>query len=219
MKKNRVEAFTDGVFAIVITLLILELRLPDVSYADLPAALRALGPQIGVYVLSFFLIGMYWVFHHYSLTFVHEVDGVLLWLNIVFLLFISFMPFPTMMMGRYPSQTLPVAIYGSNLVLANATGFVMMLYLHRNPQLAAASFTDAVYRRQFRMYIIINSLYLLCIGMAFVAPAVSVAVFACLAVFLVGRSMLQMGIGRCRLYGRHTARAGNERSGLEATAG
>ena len=88
MKKNRVEAFTDGVFAIVITLLILELKLPDVGATELPSALRNLLPSIGAYVLSFGLIGMYWVFHHYSMTLIQEVDGVLLWLNILFLLFI-----------------------------------------------------------------------------------------------------------------------------------
>ena len=205
MKKNRVEAFTDGVFAIVITLLILELKLPDVGVTELPSALRNLLPSIGAYVLSFGLIGIYWVFHHYSMTLIQEVDGVLLWLNILFLLFISFMPFPTMMMGRYPYQTLPVVIYGCNLILANVNGFVMLIYVRRNPQLASHFFTDVIYRTQFRTYIIVNSLYAALVGLAFVLPTVSAAAYALVGVCLVVRSALYMGIGRC-IIGGATAR-------------
>ena len=206
MKKYRLEAFTDGVFAIVITLLILELKLPDVSAAGLRQALASLLPSIGAYVLSFALIGMYWVFHHYSLTLVHEVDGVLLWLNIVFLLFISFLPFPTTMMGRYPYQTLPVVIYGCNLILANVTGFVMLLYLRRNPRLASPFFTDAVYRTQFRTYIVVNALYGVLVALAFVTPAVSTVAYALMGVCLVVRSAMHMGIGRCIIGGAPPAR-------------
>lgn len=201
MKKNRVEAFTDGVFAIVITLLILELRLPDVSASELPSALRDLLPSIGAYVLSFALIGMYWVFHHYSMSLVHEVDGVLLWLNIVFLLFISFMPFPTMMMGRYPYQTLPVVVYGCNLILANVNGFLMVIYLRRNPQLASPALTDFIYRKQVRTYILVNSLYAVLVGLAFVMPAVSAMAYAVVGACLVVRSAMYMGIGRCIITG------------------
>ena len=208
MKKNRVEAFTDGVFAIVITLLILELKLPDVSADGLPAALRNLLPSIGAYVLSFGLIGMYWVFHHYSMTLIQEVDGVLLWLNIVFLLFISFMPFPTMMMGRYPYQTLPVVIYGCNLLLANVNGFVMLIYVRKNPRLASHFFTDVIYRRQFRTYIVVNGVYAVLVGLAFVTPAVSAAAYALVGVCLVVRSAMNMGIGQCIIGGVAARRDG-----------
>ena len=201
MKKNRLEAFTDGVFAIVITLLILDVKLPDVSAGGLRPALVALLPAIGAYVLSFVLIGMYWMFHHYAMTFVHDVDGVLLWLNIMFLLFISFMPFPTMMMGRYPYQTLPLVIYGCNLVLANATGFVTLLYVRRNPQLTSHYFTDAVYRSQIRTYLVVNSLYVACVAFAFLAPRVSAAAYGVVGVCLVVRSAMSMGIGRCIIGG------------------
>ena len=119
MDKRRLESFSDGVFAIVITLLVLELKLPEVRYDALAQSLMALLPSISAYVLSFLLIGMYWVFHHHAYTLIDGVDGVLLWLNIVFLLLISFMPFPTMMLGRYPGQTLPIVFYGCNLLLAN----------------------------------------------------------------------------------------------------
>lgn len=197
MKKNRLESFSDGVFAIVITLLVLDLRLPSVSYAALGGSLRAMAPSIAAYVLSFLLVGMYWVFHHHAFTLLDAVDGVLLWLNIVFLLFISFLPFPTMMLGRYPFETLPVVFYGVNLLLANMMGLLSLVYLRFNPQLASARHTPELHRRQVQMYLSVNGLYIANIALAFVAPIVSVGVFGLMAVFLMVRSTALMGIGTC----------------------
>ena len=197
MKKNRLEAFTDGVFAIVITLLILNVKLPEVSYENLQSGLMELLPTIFVYALSFLLIGMYWVFHHHMLTYISEVDGVLLWLNILFLLFISFVPFPAMMLGKYPFTTLPVVIYGSNLILVNINAFALLLYLRRNKNLTNALFTTAVYQSQMKVYIIVNSLYLLNILLAFYIPKFSVYLFALIAGVLIIRSIFLLGVGKC----------------------
>lgn len=199
MKKNRLEAFSDGVFAIVITLLVLNIDLPHVPYSGLQSTLISLLPNLAIYVLSFILIGMYWVFHHYSFLFVKEIDGVLLWLNIFFLLFISFMPFPTSMMGAYPFRTIPVVVYGVNLLLANMTGFVAILYIHRNRQLASEVFTYKVFRSQMQIYIGVNGMYILCIAFAFVYPRICGILFALIAAFLMIRSVVFMGIGKCRI--------------------
>ena len=203
MKKNRLEAFSDGVFAIVITLLILNIKLPQVQYDNLTDGLIAMLPNIGVYVLSFLLIGMYWVFHHYTFSFMKEADGVLLWLNIIFLLFISFIPFPTSLMGEYPFKTIPMVIYGANLLLANIIGFISLIYLNRNRQLATDIFTPAVNKMQMRVYIIINGLYLLCIVAAFFMPWLSAVLFGIIAVYLVVRSVIFMGIGKCNYLQSH----------------
>ena len=124
MDKRRLEAFSDGVFAIVITLLVLELKLPAVNYDALGQRLVNLLPSIAAYALSFLLVGMYWVFHHHAYTLLDGVDGVLLWLNIVFLLSISFMPFTP---AVYRAQ---VRIY--------LHGLAMLFYLRRTPHLASA---------------------------------------------------------------------------------
>ncbi|MGE3957607.1 MAG: TMEM175 family protein [Vicinamibacterales bacterium] len=197
MDKRRLESFSDGVFAIVITLLVLELKLPDVSYEALGRSLLQLLPSISAYVLSFLLIGMYWVFHHHAYTLITGVDGVLLWLNIVFLLLISFMPFPTMMLGRFPGQTLPVVFYGCNLLLANMHGLAMLLYLRRAPRLASRRFTPALFRKQVRIYLVVNGLYAVNIGLAFVLPRVAMIIFGAMAVYLMVRSAMIMGIGTC----------------------
>lgn len=197
MKKARLEAFSDGVFAIVITLLILDIKLPQGEYNHLSEGLISILPNIGVYVLSFLLIGMYWMFHHQSFTFVQETDGVIIWLNILFLLFISFLPFPTSLMGEYPFQTLPVLIYGANLMLANSIGFISIIYLHKNRQLATEVFSVKRYKSQIRIYITVNVLYLLCIILAFFHPKASCIMFGLTAIFLILRSIAFMGIGKC----------------------
>ena len=199
MNKSRLEAFSDGVFAIVITLLILNVKVPETNYNDLGKALIDILPAIGIYVMSFLLVGMYWVFHHYSFTLIGQLDGVLLWMNILFLLFMSFMPFPAMLMGKYPFTTLPVIIYGSNLVLANATGFIMLIYLQRNKNLTSALFTKKIFTKQFKTYLSVNVIYLAAIFTGFLWPAISCIIFAVMAFILIIRSVIQSGVGTCKM--------------------
>ena len=203
MKKSRIESFSDGVFAIVITLLVLSIKIPDVNYSKISDGLLAILPSTGVYALSFILIGMYWVFHHYSFSFFDEVDGVMVWLNIIFLLFISFLPFPTSLLGKYPFHTLPVLLYGINLILPNLTGLVLILYLRWNPRLAAPSFTKEIFRAQIITYVIVNGIYIIGLVIAVFNPRLSLYLFGGMAVYLIIRSTLMMGIGRCNLFNRH----------------
>src|SRR5215470_2874655 len=134
MNKNRVEAFSDGVFAIVITLLILDIRVPDVDYSQLLTSLVALLPRMFAYVISFGVIGVYWVAHHQSLQLIGKLNGFLLWLNLLYLLAVSFMTFPTALLGRYPMQPIPIVIYALNLIVANAIGLALTLYLRAHPE-------------------------------------------------------------------------------------
>jgi len=207
MKKTRLEAFSDGVLAIVITLLILDVKLPAVDYDHLYGSLLKILPGIGIYVLSFLLIGMYWVFHHFAFMLIREVDGVLLWLNILFLLGISFLPFPTSLLGKYPFHTMPVVIYCINLLLVNLIGFITMIYLRRNPQLASEMLTSELHSSQMRLYTGVNLLYVLAIILAFFVPKVSCVLLAMMTVFLIIRSVVFMGIGKCnaRWSGQRTA--------------
>jgi uncharacterized membrane protein len=135
MTKNRLEAFSDGVFAIVITLLILDVRLP----ADKPLTLetlRSMVPHVLAFVLSFVIVGVYWVSHYNMLHFIRQVDRQLLWMNLVLLLIIVFIPFPAALLGQHPDSALAVTLYGGNLMLVNATGTVMWLYAMSRPGLA-----------------------------------------------------------------------------------
>src|SRR5947207_3057718 len=120
------EAFSDGVFAIVITLLVLDVHLPDVPASELGNALWAIAPRIIAYATSFLLTGLYWFSHHRSMEVLQRTDGALLWMNTVLLLLVSFIPFPTSLLGRYLFEPLPIVLYGGTLLAANAVGFIMI---------------------------------------------------------------------------------------------
>jgi uncharacterized membrane protein len=127
MTKGRLEAFSDGVFSIVITLLILDVRLPNET-VPLLDGLREVLPQIVTFVLSFVIVGLYWVAHHQMLHFVKAVDRYLLWLNVTLLLTVVFIPFSASLLGRHLDDPLSVTVYGANLMLVNAAGTALWLY-------------------------------------------------------------------------------------------
>jgi uncharacterized membrane protein len=115
MSKARVEAFSDGVFAILITILVLELKIPHGS--DL-ATLKPLLPLFLTYVLSFLMLGIYWNNHHHMLHAASRVNGAILWANMHLLFWLSLLPFTTGWMGENHFAPLPTAIYGADLLLA-----------------------------------------------------------------------------------------------------
>lgn len=121
------EAFSDGVFAIVITLLIFNLHAPSVprlTWRDL----HPLVPQLIAFALSFVIVGVYWVAHHHMLHFVHKVDRRLLWLNLLLLFFVVLIPFPTSLLAGGLSNSLPVRLYGLTLIATNLAGLLFWLY-------------------------------------------------------------------------------------------
>src|SRR5260370_8623794 len=119
----RVEAFSDGVFAVAITLLVLNLQIPQLdTVSELVPKLGALWPKLLSYALSFVIVGIYWVAHHNTFHYIKRSDRNLLWLNILLLLCIVFLPFPTALLGQYPEQRVSVIIYAGTLVI---TGLVL----------------------------------------------------------------------------------------------
>jgi len=187
MTKTRLEAFSDGVFAIVITLLILEIKLPEVGYDELPHALIEALPRIAAYVMSFAIIGLYWISHHRASELIVKVDGAILWLNLLLLLLISFLPFPTSLLGRYPYEPLPILIYGANLLACNAVGFGMLSYVLHHAHLAEPGHGRERLRKQYPIYIIVNSAYLLAVLLASYAPIASYAILALTLIALIVR--------------------------------
>src|SRR5689334_5330888 len=136
MNKSRLETFSDGVFAIVITLLVLNISLPEVDKEHLPQALLQIMPKLFSYLISFCLIGLYWLGHHFYFERIKKVDGTFLWMNMVLLLFISVLPFPTSLLGKYPFESITLIIYGANLLAVNIISFIMLRYIYSHPHLA-----------------------------------------------------------------------------------
>jgi uncharacterized membrane protein len=184
MNKNRVEAFSDGVFAIVITLLILDIRVPEVEYNQLAASLITVLPRIFAYVISFGVIGVYWLAHHQSLQLVGKLNGLLIWLNLIYLLTVSFMPFPTALLGRYPMQPIPIVIYGLNLIAANTIGRVVTLYMRAHPELEGEYAHRASHKISY-LFVFVNGSYVLAMLLGFFAPVVSYAIFVVVLVVVI----------------------------------
>lgn len=149
--RGRLEALSDGVFAIVVTLLVLEIKVPHVeapgSTAELAAALRALAPKFTSWVISFVTVCVIWLNHHRLLRLVRRVDAGLFWWNANLLLWTSFIPFPTALMGDYPGSPLAVSCYGLVMGLMALAFVLMRWHLHRHDALLEAGVDRAVFRR------------------------------------------------------------------------
>jgi uncharacterized membrane protein len=122
MSKTRLEAFSDGVIAIIITIMVLELEAPH--EANL-AALRPLIPVLLSYVLSFVFVGIYWNNHHHMLQAVHRVNGRVLWANLHLLFWLSLIPFVTAWMGQNDFASIPVAVYGVVMIGAAVAYYIL----------------------------------------------------------------------------------------------
>lgn len=126
---GRILALSDGVFAIAITLLILEIAVPaTTSDKDLPKALLELWPRYLAYVLSFVLIARFWVTHHLAFRLIAGYDTVLVWLNLLLLMFVSFLPFPTAVLGAHNGSPAAAVLYGAAVVLAGAVSAAYWWY-------------------------------------------------------------------------------------------
>jgi uncharacterized membrane protein len=122
MNKNRLEAFSDGVLAIIITIMVLEIKVP---HGEQLADLLPLWPVFLSYVLSFINVGIYWNNHHHLLHAAHKVNGGVLWANLLLLFWLSLMPFATAWMGENHFATMPVVVYALDLCMC-ALSYVLL---------------------------------------------------------------------------------------------
>ncbi|MGB7923985.1 MAG: TMEM175 family protein [Pyrinomonadaceae bacterium] len=175
MKKGRLEAFSDGVIAIIITIMVLELRVPH--GADMEA-LRPLLPVFLSYVLSFIYLGIYWNNHHHMLQAADRINGKILWANLHLLFWLSLVPFVTGWMGENHFAPLPTAVYGVVLLLAAVAYTILQTmivkYQGANSRLAAAVGSDLKGR-------ISMALYVLAIPLAFVNQWISDGLYVAVA--------------------------------------
>src|SRR5260370_2523593 len=141
MPKSRTEAFSDGVFALAITLLIIEVRVPDSKSGELARDLANQWPSYAAYLVSFVIIGIIWVNHHDIFERITTVDRPLLFLNLLLLLTVAFLPFPTALLGQYIRQGdnahIAAAVYGANMTLIGLAFIAVWTYLARVPSLLA----------------------------------------------------------------------------------
>ncbi|HYL15547.1 MAG TPA: TMEM175 family protein [Terriglobales bacterium] len=195
MSKGRLEAFSDGVFAIVITLLILDVRLPAGVHVSI-AALEQLLPRIATFVLSFVVVGVYWVAHHNMLYFIERVDRSLLWLNLLLLLCIVFIPFPASFLGTDLRSPLAVRLYGVSLIATNAAGTLFWSYATLGSRLAKPEVSREFAWRVVGIHSAPIAVYTLAVVVAAAALELSLALFAAVPLFfIVPNRWLRKAIG------------------------
>jgi uncharacterized membrane protein len=175
VNKNRLEAFSDGVFAILITILDLELKAPEGGDW---AALRPRLPGFLVYILSFVFLGIYWSNHHHMLHAVTRINGKILWANLHLLFWLSLVPFGTGWLGTNSAQPLPTAFYGV-LLLASAVAYTLLQQTFISDQGPDSPLAAAVGRDWKGRASMI--LYATGIGMAFVQHWVSLVLYVVVA--------------------------------------
>ena len=173
MKTNRIEAFSDGVIAILITIMVLELKAP---HDPTPASLAALWPTFFAYILSFAIIAIYWVNHHYLINLAVRVDAVILWANINLLFWISLIPWVTVYLGDNHALPFPVALYAA----VSAAGALSYFFLrasiarhhHHEPDFRRLNKTMA------RKNLIALFIYLVAIVVAFIYTPLALVLIA-----------------------------------------
>lgn len=144
---GRISALSDGVFSIVLTLLVFDLKLPQgTPETALAQALARLGPQLLSYLITFFLIGIYWVGHHAVMRHVCRYDRRFLWLNLIFLMCLAFLPFPTSLLGSFPHEQRASMLYGMTLIAVGCSLFAIWSYATTDRLLVDSSLSDGVVR-------------------------------------------------------------------------
>lgn len=147
--KHRVEALTDGIFAVAMTLLVIELKVPDPhllhSQHDLAQALADLTPKALSWVISFFVLAVFWISHHRLFHYVRHVDTGLLWRNIYQLAFVSLMPFSAALLGEFADTQIAQVAYNGNMVALGLLGLLKVRYVRKHPELASHPMEPGTY--------------------------------------------------------------------------
>jgi uncharacterized membrane protein len=174
LSKHRLEGLTDGIFAVAMTLLVIELKVPEHDTvhgpADLAQGVLRLAPTFAAWIISFFVLAIFWFSHHRLFHYVRVVDGRLLWLNILYLGFVSLMPFSSALAGSYARMLFSQSFYSANMMMLSLLGLLKYRHVFRHPELWAAPMTVGFYRgARFRTLGLIV-VALVAVGIAMIAP-------------------------------------------------
>ncbi len=185
---TRIETLADGVFAIAMTLLVLNVAVDSgLGHKDFLTALHDLGPHVLAYVISFMVIAVYWIGHHNQYFWIKHTDRTFLWINIFFLMGIAFVPFSTSLIADYPREFFAILIYGGDVFL---TGMALLWHWRyaAGPGKLTADPVDSHLAKVTQQRILLGTLfYGIAMLLSFVSPVISVVLFAVLP-FLYMRS-------------------------------
>jgi uncharacterized membrane protein len=184
--KNRVEALVDGIFSVAMTLLVLDIKLPEglqlSSNEDMLRHFASIEFSFGIYVASFCVLAMFWIAHHFQFKYVARVDTKLLWINLIFLLLTTLVPFSTNLIATHGTLQVSVILYGANILLLFAMLVLHLRRMRRHGELTTAEFTPPVYAAmssRLRSFFVIPVVAMI---VALYSPTWGVRVFYVLAV-------------------------------------
>jgi uncharacterized membrane protein len=175
MEKSRLEAFSDGVVAILITIMVLELKAPHEATWS---ALTELRPVFLAYVLSFVNLGMYWTNHHHLIYATQRINGTVLWANLHLLFWLSLMPFATAWMGENNFAMIPTVVYGIDLLASSIAYFILVrtILAQEAPESRLAGALGSDFKGK-----VSTALYVAAIALAFVNPHIAQAIYVFVA--------------------------------------
>jgi len=182
---NRIVAFSDGVFAIAITLLVLGLLIPQ-GQSDLTKALFGQEADLLAYAISFAVIGRLWIAHHRFFAALERFDGTLMGLNLVYLAFLVLVPFTSSVLGDYSRETAAVVLYAINLACVSLTFQAQIIYAHRQ-DLVWPEAREFERRKAGPANFLVATVFLVSIPIAFVSPIAATVIW--IGVFFVGRRL------------------------------
>ena len=197
MKQSRLENLADGIFAIVMTLLVLELKVPALSgvpkIQDLPELLRESLPALLAYILSFAVLFTYWRAHNYIVSgFAKGIDIWLTNINAVFLFFVGLVPFTSYVLGRYSESQAAIILYGANVIAIGLTLFWMRHYALAAPEIKTSHLNAAAHRRANIRILTPVILSALAMALSFVDTRVSFVLFTTAIAFNIFPTSMEL---------------------------
>jgi uncharacterized membrane protein len=194
LTKTRIEALTDGIFATVMTVLVLGLTVPaaNLSEPELASQIRAHWPNYVAYAFSFIVLGVYWIGHHNQFHYIKRSDRVFLWVNILFLLTIGFVPFSTSLLGLYPFSPTAVRVYGANLAATGLALYALWWYATSQYRLVEKDLDPHIVSLAKRRIIVGPMVSLLGIGFSFLDTRISLVLYLLLIPFFIRPSHIDI---------------------------
>ncbi|MEP6903149.1 MAG: TMEM175 family protein [Actinomycetota bacterium] len=187
--KSRVEAFSDGIFAIIITLLILEIKVPHIviheSIGELAESLYELTPKFIAWVISFLTVAVIWVNHHRIFERVKNINNAVFWLNANLLLWVSFIPFPTALMGDYPNNKLAVSFFGLSSLMMGIAFTIFRVYMWKNPEITIDFTKEELWQEVRNVLLFGPLLYILGAATAWIHPYIAFAFYALVTIYFI----------------------------------
>lgn len=177
--RERLLFLSDGVFAIAITLLVLEIALPHItgSYQaqerEFPGKLWEVWPQILTYALTFLIVGVYWMSHQRMFEYIIRADSVLAWLNVFFLMSVAFLPIPSNILGEYGALGAAVRFYALSLMVPGLGIIALWWYATYHHRLVEKNLATGIIRHRLERYLIAPVVFLLAIGLSYLNPHIA----------------------------------------------